>query len=63
MTLENQSLQTKISDSERRYQITVQDYEMRIQQKVSEYESRIENINRSKGYEFESKASSLQNEV
>ncbi len=36
---------------------------MRINQKVSEYESRIENINMSKGYEYETKAAMLQSEV
>lgn len=40
--------------------MTVQEYETRITQKVTEYESRIELINRTKGSEFESRASLLQ---
>jgi len=41
MTLENQSLQSKLADWERRHQLAIQEFEMRINQKVSEYESRI----------------------
>lgn len=63
LSIENQTLQSKLSDWERKYQMSVQEYEMRISQKVSEYEARLENINRTKGYEFESKASMLQNEL
>jgi hypothetical protein len=63
LSIENQTLQSKLSDWERKYQMSVQEYEMRISQKVSEYEARLENINRTKGFEFESKASMLQNEL
>ena len=63
LSIENKTLQSKLSDWERKYQMSVQEYEMRISQKVSEYEARLENINRTKGFEFESKASMLQNEL
>ncbi len=63
LSIENQTLQSKLSDWERKYQMSAQEYEMRINQKVSEYEARLENINRTKGFEFESKASMLQNEL
>lgn len=41
----------------------VQEYESRYNQKVTEYESRIELISKTKGSEFESRASLLQGQV
>ena len=38
----------------------IQEYESRYNQKVAEYESRIELISKTKGSEFESRASLLQ---